>query len=96
MTTSTSIHCNVIHRGQNIAAARSHGCEDTLLSDNGEEASFSVNYRSCLLMKNNIQAFEKEAKSLTEIINILVDELKYDDATEEAMKADCLCANKLK
>jgi len=47
-------------------------------------------------MKNNIQAFEKEAKSLTEIINILVDELKYDDATEEAMKADCLCANKLK
>jgi len=78
-----------------MAAARSFGCEDALLSDNGEEASSSVNYRSCLLMENNIQAFEKEVKSLTEIISILNDELKHD-ATEEVMKADCLCVDKLK
>jgi len=42
-----------------MAAARSFGCEDILLSGNGEEASFSVNYWSYLLMENNIQAFEK-------------------------------------
>jgi len=32
-----------------MATAYSLGCEDTVLSDNCEEASFSVNYRSCLL-----------------------------------------------
>jgi hypothetical protein len=47
-------------------------------------------------MKNNTQALEKEVKSLTEIINILSEELKYNDTTEEVRKADCTCADKLK
>jgi len=39
---------------------------------------------------------EKEAKSLTEIINTLSEELRYNGTTEEVRKADCLCADKFK
>jgi len=37
----------------------------------------------------NIQTLEKEATSLTEIINILSEELRYNGTTEEVRKADC-------
>jgi archaellum component FlaC len=47
-------------------------------------------------MKNNIQTLEKEAKSLTEIINTLSEELRYNGTMEEVRKADCLCADKFK
>jgi hypothetical protein len=46
-------------------------------------------------MKNKIQALEKKIKSLTEIINILSEELKYN-TTEEVKNADCMYADKFK
>jgi hypothetical protein len=46
--------------------------------------------------KNNIQTLEKEVKSLTEIVNLLNEDLKYNDTTEEVRKTDCTYADKLK
>jgi hypothetical protein len=76
-------------------SAHCHDLVDSLISDNCEEVSLSGNHQCCVLMKNNIQALEKEIKSLTEIINILSEQLKYD-IPEEVRKADCTYADKLK
>ena len=79
-----------------MAAALCHDLVDSIISNNCDEVSLSGNHQCCLLMKNNIQALEKEVKSLTEIINILSEELKHDDTTNEVRKADCTYADKLK
>ena len=74
-------------------------CQDfawTILSNNCKEASLSGNHQCYILLKNNFRPLEKEAKSLTEIINTLSEELRYNGTTEEVRKADCLCADKLK
>jgi hypothetical protein len=39
--------------------------------------------QDCTLMKSKVQALEKEVKSMTEIINILKDELKFNCAYTE-------------
>jgi hypothetical protein len=47
-------------------------------------------------MENNIQTLENEVKSLTKIVNLLSEDLKYIDTTKEVRKADCTYADKLK
>ena len=62
-----------------MAAATNCNLVDSLLSDKNVGVSSSGNHQCCLQMKNNIQALEKEVKSLMEIINLLSEELKYND-----------------
>jgi len=50
-----------------MAAALRHDYVDALISDNCDGVSLSDDHQCCPLMKNNIQALEKEVKSLTEI-----------------------------
>jgi len=39
--------------------------------------------QSCSLLKKDLQVLVNELKSMTEIINVLKDELKYDGATKQ-------------
>jgi hypothetical protein len=50
----------------------------------------------CSLTKRNVQALENEAQSMTEIINISRDELKYMYTTSEGSKPNSTYAEKLK
>jgi len=79
-----------------MAAAISQDFVSSLISDNWEEVSHCGNHQCCLLMKNNIQALEKEVKSLTEIINILSEKWKHNETTEEVRMADGTYADKRK
>jgi hypothetical protein len=47
-------------------------------------------------MKRDVQALENEVKSMTEIINILRDELKYNRAYKEDRNSNSTYAEKLK
>jgi hypothetical protein len=79
-----------------MAAAISQDFVSSLISDKWEEVSHCGNHQCCLLMKNNIQALEKEVKSLTEIINILSEKWKHNETTEEVRMADGTYADKRK
>jgi len=50
----------------------------------------------CSLMKSDVKALENEVKSMTEIINILRDELKYSRAYKEVRNLNSTYAEKLK
>jgi len=59
-------------------------------------ACYNSSCQGCTLMKIEVQALEKEIKSISEIINILRDELKNDCAYREGYKPSNTDADKLK
>ena len=45
----------------------------------------------CSLLKKDLQVLVNELKSMTEIINVLKGELKYDGATKQDRLPNCVC-----
>jgi hypothetical protein len=50
----------------------------------------------CSFLKSGFQVFTNEIKSMTEIINVLKEELKYDSATKQEPISDSACEGKPK
>jgi hypothetical protein len=50
----------------------------------------------CYFLKRDFQVFVNEIKSMTEIINILKEELKYDSAIKQERMSDSDCEGKPK
>jgi predicted DsbA family dithiol-disulfide isomerase len=50
----------------------------------------------CSFLKNNLQVYLNEIKSMSEIIKILKEELKYDSAIKRKWMSDSACEGKPK
>jgi hypothetical protein len=79
-----------------MAAATSQISVNGTISDDRDEVSCSDSLQCCLLMKRNVQALEKEIGSLTEVIKVLSEELKFNDSTDGVRKTACSYADILK
>ena len=79
-----------------MAADTAHYSVNSSIIAKNDGAFCNSDCQGCTLMKSEVQALEKEVKSMTEIINILRDELKYNCAYKDESELSSTYAEKLK
>jgi len=79
-----------------MAADTVHATVNSPKNIKSDRVFFVTDCQCCSLMKRDVQTLENEVKSMTEIINILRDELKYNRAYKKDRKSNSTYAEKLK
>jgi hypothetical protein len=79
-----------------LAAGCKYGKKDSLIFGTNDEVFHIAECQCCSLLKNELQVFVNELKSMVEITNILKEELKYDIATRQDRLPISACEGKTK